>query len=139
MCLICLFSVVLFFFLMIRRPPRSTRSDTLFPYTTLFRSFDHHADHAIIATGDLVADVVADHGLALVLLAGIGVAEVDHHLRPQTGLGQRRAGRIDALGIVVGAGAAAAQDHVAVLVRSEERSVGNECVGPCSYRWWPAR
>src|SRR3546814_16672744 len=30
--------MVLFFFLMIRRPPRSTRTDTLFPYTTLFRS-----------------------------------------------------------------------------------------------------
>src|SRR3546814_1988951 len=30
------------FFLMIRRPPRSTRTDTLFPYTTLFRS--HPAD-----------------------------------------------------------------------------------------------
>src|SRR3546814_12842742 len=28
----------LFFFIMIRRPPRSTRTDTLFPYTTLFRS-----------------------------------------------------------------------------------------------------
>src|SRR3546814_11459591 len=27
------------FFLMIRRPPRSTRTDTLFPYTTLFRSY----------------------------------------------------------------------------------------------------
>src|SRR3546814_13654614 len=32
----------LFFVLMIRRPPRSTRTDTLFPYTTLFRSFAHH-------------------------------------------------------------------------------------------------
>src|SRR3546814_5211248 len=31
-------SVILIFFLMIRRPPRSTRTDTLFPYTTLFRS-----------------------------------------------------------------------------------------------------
>src|SRR3546814_16252656 len=29
---------MIFFFLMIRRPPRSTRTDTLFPYTTLFRS-----------------------------------------------------------------------------------------------------
>src|SRR3546814_2339826 len=29
---------ILCFFLMIRRPPRSTRTDTLFPYTTLFRS-----------------------------------------------------------------------------------------------------
>src|SRR3546814_18572078 len=28
-----------FFFLMIRRPPRSTRTDTLFPYPTLFRSY----------------------------------------------------------------------------------------------------
>src|SRR3546814_5584181 len=30
--------MMLVFFLMIRRPPRSTRTDTLFPYTTLFRS-----------------------------------------------------------------------------------------------------
>src|SRR3546814_1524575 len=30
--------MLLFFFLMIRRPPRATRTDTLFPYTTLFRS-----------------------------------------------------------------------------------------------------
>src|SRR3546814_10810870 len=30
--------IFLVFFLMIRRPPRSTRTDTLFPYTTLFRS-----------------------------------------------------------------------------------------------------
>src|SRR3546814_6641267 len=34
--------VIYFFFLMIRRPPRSTRTDTLFPYTTLFRSPDPH-------------------------------------------------------------------------------------------------
>src|SRR3546814_10549691 len=33
----------LFFFLMIRRPPRSTRTDTLFPYTTLFRSLGGNA------------------------------------------------------------------------------------------------
>src|SRR3546814_13931435 len=32
---------IIIFFLMIRRPPRSTRTDTLFPYTTLFRSFTH--------------------------------------------------------------------------------------------------
>src|SRR3546814_6493415 len=37
------------FFLMIRRPPRSTRTDTLFPYTTLFRSgykpYQHNLKH----------------------------------------------------------------------------------------------
>src|SRR3546814_3659250 len=37
-----------FFFLMIRRPPRSTRTDTLFPYTTLFRS--QNEDRGILAT-----------------------------------------------------------------------------------------
>src|SRR3546814_14570838 len=41
--------VSLFFFLMIRRPPRSTRTDTLFPYTTLFRS-----------TGPVAEDIVAE-------------------------------------------------------------------------------
>src|SRR3546814_3081566 len=35
---IILFVDFIVFFLMIRRPPRSTRTDTLFPYTTLFRS-----------------------------------------------------------------------------------------------------
>src|SRR3546814_15256875 len=38
--------VVFVFFLMIRRPPRSTRTDTLFPYTTLFRSIFGEQDVA---------------------------------------------------------------------------------------------
>src|SRR3546814_3251296 len=38
MCFLC-------FFLMIRRPPRSTRTDTLFPYTTLFRSVVRRVGH----------------------------------------------------------------------------------------------
>src|SRR3546814_19512010 len=37
LCLICITAVIIFF-LMLRHPPRSTRTDTLFPYTTLFRS-----------------------------------------------------------------------------------------------------
>src|SRR3546814_17402006 len=41
-----------FFFLMIRRPPRSTRTDTLFPYTTLFRS--------IWADGNLLRGAAGD-------------------------------------------------------------------------------
>src|SRR3546814_15891770 len=36
----------LFFFLMLRRPPRSTRTDTLFPYTTLFRSLGYPSPFA---------------------------------------------------------------------------------------------
>src|SRR3546814_20544438 len=38
MCLVLVDLLLLIFCLMIRRPPRSTRTDTLFPYTTLFRS-----------------------------------------------------------------------------------------------------
>src|SRR3546814_20699574 len=37
--------MLVIFFLMIRRPPRSTRTDTLFPYTTLFRSAFRFEDH----------------------------------------------------------------------------------------------
>src|SRR3546814_20068681 len=39
-----------FFFLMIRRPPRSTRTDTLFPYTTLFRSCRRHGPFEMLAS-----------------------------------------------------------------------------------------
>src|SRR3546814_16038459 len=39
---------------MIRRPPRSTRTDTLVPYTTLFRSADARRDHRHL-DGDLLA------------------------------------------------------------------------------------
>src|SRR3546814_14076898 len=38
LCMIIVICCMFVFFLMIRRPPRSTRIDTLFPYTTLFRS-----------------------------------------------------------------------------------------------------
>src|SRR3546814_20254482 len=39
---------VFIFFLMIRRPPRSTRTDTLFPYTTLFRSAEVVIPHILV-------------------------------------------------------------------------------------------
>src|SRR3546814_18547235 len=43
------------FFLMLRRPPRSTRTDTLFPYTTLFRSLAAFLRRAVV--GKVVARV----------------------------------------------------------------------------------
>src|SRR3546814_12943731 len=52
---------------MIRRPPRSTRTDTLFPYTTLFRSADPPT--AIIVSNDQMAlatlEVARSRGLEL--------------------------------------------------------------------------
>src|SRR3546814_15674487 len=52
------------FFLMIRRPPRSTRTDTLFPYTTLFRSEDR------FTVGDLMMAAVLRELHHTDLLAG---------------------------------------------------------------------
>src|SRR3546814_9611091 len=43
------------FFLMIRRPPRSTRTDTLFPDTTLFRSADRKCPACVALSGTLQA------------------------------------------------------------------------------------
>src|SRR3546814_14518428 len=51
--------LVPFFFLMIRRPPRSTRTDTLFPYTTLFRSDRIFKDRVEPALGIVVRIAVA--------------------------------------------------------------------------------
>src|SRR3546814_1376393 len=41
----------MFFFLMIRRPPGSTRTDTLFPYSTLFRSSRQHLSRSCFLAG----------------------------------------------------------------------------------------
>src|SRR3546814_20082433 len=48
----------LYFFLMIRLPPRSTRTDTLFPYTTLFRSYCN-------AVHQLLTRITADRAIEL--------------------------------------------------------------------------
>src|SRR3546814_11352124 len=76
------------FFLMIRRPPRSTRTDTLFPYTTLFRSEWQDAAEArqadpqegeeqLAGTGQRDARPPAAAGAAcarILVLAGPGLA-----------------------------------------------------------------
>src|SRR3546814_18203699 len=51
-----------FFFLMIPRPPRSTRTDTLFPYTTLFRSHLKALTEAVHAHGSLAAIELVHNG-----------------------------------------------------------------------------
>src|SRR3546814_8150183 len=52
--------LLLFFFLMIRRPTRSNRTDTLFPYTTLFRSEGRRSRSASCGGGRLYR-AAADH------------------------------------------------------------------------------
>src|SRR3546814_19147353 len=65
---------------MIRRPPRSTRTDTLFPYTTLFRSGLAHLVLVDQLAG-LFFDQQRARGLdAQAALVGLAAAEVGEHL-----------------------------------------------------------
>src|SRR3546814_17296947 len=74
---------MLFFFLMIRRPPRSTRTDTLFPYTTLFRSElvdGQVADPALPVESQRAAGIDAgdrrDHGVYPEVVAAVVVVQL---------------------------------------------------------------
>ncbi|MPM90374.1 hypothetical protein SDC9_137495 [bioreactor metagenome] len=78
-------------------------------------AFDHHAHDAMVASGHLVRHIFGNDDLARVLLAAVGVRQVDHHLLAQAGFLQQFAGGVHVSGAVVGL-LAAAQDHVAVLV-----------------------
>src|SRR3546814_16293498 len=129
----------MFFFLMIRRPPRSTRTDTLFPYTTLFRS--EYARHQIgfaygnRPLGDRCCNSLDIDGLEafLVQLRAVRLSGYT-----KNGHGIARCGI--QTGQHVGAGGprrAQANPDLAGMGRSEERRVGKECVSTCSSRWSP--
>src|SRR3546814_9533147 len=70
--------VVVFCFLMIRRPPRSTRTDTLFPYTSLFRSVivDQHAAHERLVL-ERMRRAMADGGVSAQALLLPEVVDLD--------------------------------------------------------------
>src|SRR3546814_13403241 len=66
------------FFLMIRRPPRSNRTDTLFPYTTLFRSFGRQKGHTELYRGaEYVVDFLPKIRVEVVLPAAMVDAAID--------------------------------------------------------------
>src|SRR3546814_12429662 len=121
----------LFFFLMIRRPPRSTRTDTLFPYTTLFRSVVVFAQrHAPKRLVDRLAggDQPVGQGVVIAEQPGAELAE-----RDDDGSGQRR--QIDhepGLEAVLGV-----PQRVGEQQRSEERRGGKECGSTCRSRGSP--
>src|SRR3546814_18320310 len=113
---------------MLRRPPRSTRTDTLFPYTTLFRSPEISA----AAEANRRARQPAWQGG---LCAGIS------RRRPDRG-GDGRQHSADFVGRR-GRCARARRRRRAVAEparcgdRPEERRVGKECVGTCRSGWSP--
>src|SRR3546814_14750326 len=122
---------------MIRRPPRSTRTDTLFPYTTLFRSaalvgegakrvrlFDQadlgrtegEAEAVILAILDKTVIAQGPEPIAELL-------DVVDDQRADRGDVERRGERV--------------ADADRPLERSEERRVGKECVSTGRSGWWP--
>src|SRR3546814_15741052 len=113
------------FFLMIRRPPRSTRTDTLFPYTTLFRS-DLSAPRPLAMdaeAGFLLLEDFGDRTFTRALKDGADEAEL-YRLATDTliALHQRWGGEDAGL---------------LSYDRSEERRVGNACVSTVRSRWSP--
>src|SRR3546814_9553786 len=76
---------------MIRRPPRSTRTDTLFPYTTLFRSdgnvgdFIGRIDTANAADDPKFSDVLHGSLLWISVAVGFFAAELSHARKLQMG------------------------------------------------------
>src|SRR3546814_1293161 len=82
------------FLLMIRRPPRSTRTDTLFPYTTLFRSA---ARQPVEAEADTEAEAVQQDRRG--------------HEAEAVGEARGRGGHLGAVGDAVEHGKAARQRH----------------------------
>src|SRR3546814_16980827 len=122
---------------MIRRPPRSTRTDTLFPYTTLFRStLNWHKWTGVAISffsalllwcrkGKMVRPVVLRAGMALTCL----VLLVAGHLGASLTHGEN---------FVLQPVLSGKEKHVNLATaRSEERRVGKECVSTCRSRWSP--
>src|SRR3546814_20964451 len=141
-------------FLMIRRPPRSTRTDTLFPYTTLFRSRgDAQADASPEAvqpdgqTGEGVQAQAIEPGDApkparnprrrKAPVADAPDAEQAAAGRPR-GRGARREENPESA--KEPEQALAYLDNAAQIsqrLRTEERSVGKACVSTCRTGWGP--
>src|SRR3546814_16387643 len=131
---------------MIRRPPRSTRTDTLFPYTTLFRSVRFLHKTPGIGERTVIGVHAAIFGNVVTVIAPRRRIERQQPDRVDAEFGDvvelvDEAGEIaDAVAIAI-AEALDVQlidDRVLVPERSEERRVGKECVSTCRSRWSPS-
>src|SRR3546814_13798943 len=134
---------------MIRRPPRSTRADTLFPYTTLIRSNPARTDAVGgrgLVNGDTLtgalATVAAQSSIPgnYAITRGTLAASENYSLRFAPGvLTILNVEPVPSMLIA----STLARDAFATIVdplggidRSEERRGGKECVSTCRSRWW---
>src|SRR3546814_1841766 len=111
---------------MIRRPPRSTRTDTLFPYTTLFRSLQRPGQQAFAEFGDLLAVLEHDRIAPDQIDPADMRVEIDPDARPVEA-------RRDLLDVRRFAGAVIALHHHPAIMREaradRERGIGIEDIG----------
>src|SRR3546814_15985293 len=130
---------------MIRRPPRSTRTDTLFPYTTLFRSHRQGPRPRYgTAPGARGRQAAAEEGLEQIrvgwnrrrrstdpvnLLYPFEVDRIDVVRSRRSAAGPRQRSQLDTVRIE--------HEFTVVEPRSEERRVGQGCVSMCRSRWPP--
>src|SRR3546814_12751430 len=131
---------------MTRRPPRSTRTSTLFPYTTLFRSAIVTAATAVAITAAIVAPAATTATPATLALGscdsfrcgGLGLVFVFvSHLEFQSAFACRFRQRLDAPVKQEAATVEHDPAHPRRLGRPEARRVGNECVSTCRSRGSP--
>src|SRR3546814_13653134 len=138
---------------MLRRPPRSTRTYTLFPSTTLFRSEVMPSMRSLMTAGPALdrCNVAAYNCAYLpvdsprsfdeamyILLCGTGVGySVESKYVEQLPRISEQFEHTDTVITVADSKAGWAKSFRELVSRSEERRVGKECVRKCRSRWSP--
>src|SRR3546814_12963877 len=124
---------------MIRRPPRSKRTDTLFPYTTLFRSWNETNEERVVLLLDFNRPMRLGGRLVTWLFFQIMklTAFYQEPKRNIRDFESRLEGAAKRANENLERNASApAPDR---QTRSEARRVGKECVRTCRYGWSPSQ
>src|SRR3546814_19508133 len=123
---------------MLRRPPRSTRTDTLFPYTTLFRSVLHllAAEFDLGRAADIAREHPSDRGARRQFDIGQVTAIPILVARARDAKGDPGDGGEGGEAFGRERGSGSGHESVRLAGRAEERWVGKGGVSTCRSRWW---